>query len=217
MKTGRLVNKLPVSDSKKRDLSSAVIDDGTKTRLVFVFFDVMKSDASPLVPRLAPFINDTYLRSHRAIHALANVGSNAWPVFKEALVATNFPKRESVLSAISLAHYRQLADWSIAVPLMRQCADDNDEFVAMSAIGALGLMKLDPETFVPFLTNKFQSPVPRIRMAAITALAYFGSSAVSAVPSIETALSDTDPDVCWAATNALETIRSQVATNSPAR
>jgi hypothetical protein len=213
LKITPFVRNLPFGDS----FESAFADRGTQAERSTTFFAVMKSQASPLIPDLAPLIYDTtaWDRSSRAMYALAIIGTNSWPVFQQALTTTNFAMtRRAVINVIAFAHQHRFADWSTALPSILKCANGTDKTVTMEAIRAVRHMRLSPESCIPLLTDKLHSADPNIRAAAIEALEQFGHLAESALPPIEVALNDTDAYVRNSATNALETIRNQIRTNS---
>lgn len=96
-----------------------------------------------------------------------------------------------------------------AVPVLPKCLEDNDPVVRNSAISMLSYS--DPGVMVPVLTNFLAgSPPPAVRRAATQALAEHGTNARDAVPFLLSRYSNSDPEICIEASNALTQIAPDV-------
>jgi HEAT repeat protein len=133
------------------------------------------------------------------------------------LANTNAMNRRFVVDQIGL--YPVLASNAApAVPLLIQCLHDVDPEVREMAAASLGRIALEPAQVVPALTNCLSvSATPLLRVRATWALGVYREHARAAMPSLLNELTDPDPDVREAATNALRLIAPEVLTNTPPR
>lgn len=175
-------------------------------------FDILREEAAPAVPALAPMLRDwnSPHRAYRALFALTYVGKEGLP----ALLAV-------VTNQAAPARFRCDAARGISDPMMDLGTNEiwvirailpclKDTAVAGCIAQVLGVLKLAPEEVVPALTKCLRSPDNGARAQAANALGEFGTEASSAVPELLLAASHKDQFVRLAVTNALQAIAPQV-------
>jgi hypothetical protein len=208
--------RMPFSHSQKDSILRMLTDGERKSGYAISFFWMLSSNASGAIPALTQMAHRTNAEwtSARAMICLSDIGPKALPTITEMLAETNSAIRVSAIRSISFAHSRRGADWSAAMPLLLHYANDLDTNVSYISILTLGVIGREPETCIPFITNKLTSTNFVIRRAAVFALERFRPPAISAVPALLPMLNDPDKIVRSAATNALEKIAPEALANA---
>jgi hypothetical protein len=178
-------------------------------------FDILGSQASNAVPALVDLLLQTNMpnASLRSSMALASIGPPAIPALLKVLTTPHLFNRD--LAAYVFANMNSPGtNAEPAVPILLKSLDDPDIDLAEAAALALGQLLLHTNQVVPALASKLTGPASRLKAQAAMSLAAYGQAASSATPLLLRALSDNDPDVRYAATNALSAIAPRAFTNA---
>jgi hypothetical protein len=92
----------------------------------------------------------------------------------------------------------------IAVPVLVRGLSDTNESVRISSASGLGRLGVFPDQVVPPLIDAAKDPNAIVRVMAVQSLGMFISRPTNAIAAVQRALSDRDPSVRGAATNALK-------------
>jgi HEAT repeat protein len=126
----------------------------------------------------------SFIRKHRALQALSNLGTNALPAIPELMEI--YERHPSLLSQQIvpgiLSGIGPPAE--MAIPMLIRGTSHTNAFVRQNAILALGSIHARPELVVPVLIKCLQDPFPDAQVNAAYSLAKFGSVARQAAPDL---------------------------------
>jgi hypothetical protein len=214
-----LLGNLP-SALSQNPLVASLFPEGPHARfeLAVVAFDILGAQAAPAISELDRLMNTpgSPWTSRQAIRCLASIGPDAVPPISSVLANPNFPYRTTAADYAGFLRYTAGTNAASALPVLIQCATDNDPYLAEAAVRALGNIALNPDISIPPILNAIGSTNPSLRLTAARSLAKFGPQANLAIPVLLTTCSDSDLLVRIFATNALLKIAPQVLTNPPA-
>jgi HEAT repeat protein len=202
-----VLKKLPKPLATNQKLERWLFGPGDeRARSTVWAFKVLGPDARPIVPDLAHLMdNPKPTVSRLARQALDNLGGAALPPLLAAAASGRFTNRLTLISWIQ--HAPNLgASAALAMPLLMQCASNEDLFIAMEATGTLGHFCFDSEKVVPVLIGRLDDSRYEVRLAAAGALVTFREDALPAVPALLRTLNDSDISVRDAAKRALVAI-----------
>jgi hypothetical protein len=175
-------------------------------------FRILGPEAYPAKFELVRLINASTNEDtiHRLKFALAYLGAEGLPPL--TALATNRQRSDRFKALAAIRGMGTNA--RPALPVLIQCLNDEDYYVAKYTAVTLGYLQLEPALVVPALTNALRDsflrdPWLRPRARFIDSLAQFGPAATSAVPILLGVLEDPNETVRVAATNALRTIDPQ--------
>lgn len=141
--------------------------------------------AAPAVPELERLMNDRGappVAQANAAWVLANLGSNGLPALLAVITNTNqaTTKRARTISLIAGTPDCRL-EQGPAVPVLIDCLNDKDWYVAQQAARALGEIRMEPDIVVPALANCLKDPRVEVREQGLRALASYRERAVPAL------------------------------------
>jgi hypothetical protein len=151
--------------------------------------------------------------SWSAFNALAAIGPESAPVI--LTIATNSAwtsgmRRDALVAAAKAMGTNAQA----LLPIVLQCAKEEDGWVAQGAVGVLRAFGHDDPGVFAALTNALHHPAPAVRMAAIEALQPFGARAVPVlVPALLYEFNATNYGVRYRALDTLVRVAPQTLTN----
>jgi hypothetical protein len=156
------------------------------------------------------------LRAENAAIAFVVLGSRADEVIPEL---TRLMNTSSSAIQVRAAHALGGIGKAALPPLMAILTNrrSDPDGTVMSAIRALGRLKLQSDLVVPALTNFLTAHEPILQACAADTLEQFGTEARPAVLFLQKLLNDSDLMVRESATNALLKIAPEALTNAPAR
>lgn len=177
-----------------------------------VAFQLLGPTAESCADELSAIVRDATSErvARRATHALAALGSNAYPHLRTIALNTNGLGRSSAIHGMRFTG----TNTSAAVPVLVKLLDDPGPFVCQSAVGTLGDIRLRPEIAVPALARILQHPDAETRFIAAWALGRFGTNAVAAIPALQFTLGDAQTYVRDSASNSLQIITATTATDA---
>jgi hypothetical protein len=161
-----------------------------------------------LDPARGPEYDD--LPNRRAVFALANIGPGALPTLLALATNRSMNIRCDAVHLLSCMGTNALP----TLPLLLQIIKEPTNRVAAIAARTLGILKLEPGTVIPALTNALEShkivlrekandkldPRMVFQYEAFRAIARYGRDARGGLPAIIRWLDDEDPLIpCWAA------------------
>lgn len=174
---------------------------------------ILGTDARPLVPLLVQ-----YLRHPDPKVAMSAANSLAFLKYKPNLVVPILVKsldysdvnvRRRAVN--SLMAYGELACAAV-VPALAKVLRDDDQGLAVYAVGALGKLKCKPDLIVSALVKGLEHPGPYVRGNIVKALATLGKPAL---PALRKALNDSDSTLRERAKDAIQKIAPETQTNAP--
>jgi len=177
---------------------------------------VLGEQASPAVPELTSLMLRTKDVDvvHRIVFCLAAVGKDGVPSLVAALQHPQLPGCRAAAYGLGInAPFEFGTNAAATVPLLAKLTSNTNEYLAKSAIEAIGRIHLEPQVAVPALTNALRSPSSGVQWEAEHAISQFGTNAICAVPLLVEALTNHVYKLRAAATNALLRIAPTVLTN----
>jgi hypothetical protein len=178
-------------------------------------FKSLVAAAAPAVPDLVRLMNDREappVAQANAAWVLANLGSNGLPALLAVITNQASTKRAQTISLICGTPERRL-EQGPAVPVLIDCLNDKDLYVAQQAARALGQMGMEPDVVVPALANCLKDPRAEVRDWAVAALARYQERARSAVPALLEAQAGASNEFRKLIADALGYIAPEVLTN----
>ena len=148
------------------------------------------------------------------LQALGAIGPESLPVL--FTIATNraYTHMTRVI-ALGAARAAAGTNEQAVLPVLLQCAEENDEEVDRGAVGVLSTCGQHDQRVFVALTNALQHPALGVRRSAIDALPPFGSQALPALlPVLLRMFDDTNDGMRYIALNALIRTEPQALTNS---
>jgi hypothetical protein len=184
-------------------------------------FGPLGEQAKPAIPQLVAQMKDaTHPRaSHRAIVALACIGTEAIPELLARLANTNAPDRQLIANVFVMVPITH-EDVFRAAPILICCLQDSNPAVAKEAARALGMIARQNPSLdglvVSSLTNCLNAASPpEVRRWALWALGQFGARARDAVPALLQITADPNDPGQVQASNVLMQIAPEALTNAP--
>jgi HEAT repeat protein len=168
-------------------------------------------DSAPAVPALVALLKDQDPKVRtEALFTLAAIGPKAVTALEPATAALADTDRDVMLTAeYFLAKLGP--DAKGAAPALRKLLDSQDSLVKLSAVHAL--LEIEPKNpdnakiAVPEMTAALKHPQAFIRAEAAMTLGDLGKAAAGALPALEAAARDEDPDVRAAVAEAVKKIK----------
>lgn len=161
------------------------------------------TNAASAAPTLISLLHATNAptTSARAIRVLANIGNSGFAPLVSAIQDPHYPLRVYALNVFGVRRHFG----SNAIPVLIQClSDTNDAEIPPLAILALYKNHSAPELAIPALEHcVVAASDPDTRALAVNALTFYKETAKSALPALTNALTDPNPRVREAATNAI--------------
>jgi HEAT repeat protein len=96
-----------------------------------------------------------------------------------------------------------------AAPQLLVTLQDEDQFVRLGAVCALGSICPDDDVVLAALAAALKDSSPMVRRRTLNILAELGPRSLAALTAISEALKDGEPEVCQAAADALDKIKRQ--------
>jgi HEAT repeat protein len=202
-----VLKKLPKPLATNQKLERWLFGPGEeRARSTVWAFKILGPEARPIVPDLARMMDGSRLAaSSFARKALDNLGGDALPPLLAAVASGRFTNRLALISWIQ--HTPNLgASAALALPLLINCASNEDLSIALEATETLGHFCYDSAKVVPALIGRLDDPRYQVRLAAATALVTYREDALIAVPALLRTLNDSDISVRDAAKRALRAI-----------
>ena len=184
-------------------------------------FGALGKKAMPAFNELCLLMNGTNNGPHiplRAAGALSCFGTNA--LFPLLEVATNSQHQADVaaLAAIgAMSGLDNAAQITVASAITNLVAATSNLTAQVIGIRVLGDLKAAPQISVPFLVSTLTSKTMQLRPDSAAALGDFGSEAISAVPALTNALTDSHGPIRFNAAHALHEIEPATFTNEPSQ
>lgn len=164
------------------------------------------TNAASAAPTLVSLLHDTNApaTAARAIRVLANIGNSGFAPLVSAIQDPHYPLRVYALNVFGVPRHFG----SNAIPVLIQCLNDtNNTDIPLLASLALGKNQSAPELSITALEHcVITASDPYIRAGAMKSLSYYNELAKSALPVLTNGLTDADPRVREAATNAISQI-----------
>ena len=203
MKTGKLPYWIIKSRPVKWFFAAPGFARATEAALSF---RALGPTAAPAIPELEIRAqgNSQQTRSC-ALFALSNIGPTAAPAV--ARVLTNLLSNPQSLTDPFVGHCIVTLGPNARplLPILVQYLDHTNASFAIASAGTLGNLRSEPDLAIPPLMRKLGDPRPAVSKQIAFALANLGPQALA---QLTNALSDSDPIVRQAATNALAIIKA---------
>ena len=161
---------------------------------------VLGRDAAPALPTLAEYLGDSRLGLTAAM-AMGKAEDLAIPYFLKAIASTDTLAAENAGKVIG--NLMQLRDAETAIPSLIQMLQHTNDSTRRVAAWTLGALPSQSSPIVPALTAVLSDPVPIVQAHACHALARKGKPAVPAVPALLRLMTNSDPQLAFAASNAV--------------
>lgn len=173
---------------------------GRKNMLAKSGFDILGTNAVAAVPELKRMFNNTSPGLDLEVPAfcLKCVGRAGFQVLAEA-VENNQSNAQYFAASKQLAQITP-GDPNTA-PVAETCVrilqsnKSNNLDARCIGISILGSLALDPQRFIPIITNQFNTTNTRIRRVVVESLWKYGTNASLALPTVREALNDGDANV----------------------
>lgn len=101
------------------------------------------------------------------------------------------------------------------LPVLDELLQDESPFVVMNAAKSIAEFRGEPKFQLPVLIPLLSHGNPRVRTEAADRIGSLGALAVEAIPALEAAVHDDDPEARDAVEHAIESIRLQLKSDSP--
>lgn len=183
-------------------------------------FKTLGANAAIAIPELTGLMRNASApqTAFRAMGALSQIGTNGLRPLISAIQDPKYPFHYRAVATIAFMHASPVSA-TVTTPVLIQCLSDttNPRIPLVAALG-LGHSKCAPQLSIPALTRCLAtaSASEQLRCAAVQSLARFGAQATNALPELTNALTDPSLLVRSAATNAIEKIKSEASTSTPA-
>lgn len=164
---------------------------------------VMGPLAKPLKADLAKLLNDGDGPTIEIADALAAIGPEVTPILLKSLSHTNSGVRLAGLMGLRGLGYSAR---SAVKPLFEYVKTEKDPKVQSYAHVAQMFIEQDPAPSVPRQIRALDDVSPVVRWSAARRLGSFGPAATSALPALQKALQDPNPDVRIEAAQAIQKI-----------
>jgi hypothetical protein len=228
------LKKLPTAIAGNPGLEKFVLGQGeARAEATIWAFKALGAEARPIVPELfeLSYSSKNPATSRRAEAALDNLGADGLAPMLAAIASGKIKHRAGAISwltafrpvdlNLSPLHSRlpmpalheqvsRSSSWgtnaALAVPVLLRFTGDRDSEVAVAAMKALGMLRLDAPEVVPVLADRLKDSRPSVRIAAAEYLSWFGEEARPALPALVEALHDAEYLVRYQVTNSLRSI-----------
>lgn len=195
----------------------------TKAETAAAALRALGPSAAPAIPGLVTLMAATNANvSYRAIYTLSRLGTNGLTVLLAAAANPAYSRRIGAVQA--MGHMAYLGtNVTPALPVLLQCAQDQDRILSRIAVTALAQLAADTtatlpmNSILPAVCATLTDPDPFTRGYGIDLLLQIGPPARHAAPALLNAFQDPDDHVRRKATNALRRIAPDLLTNAPAQ
>ena len=164
---------------------------------------ILGRDAAPALPTLAEYLGDSRM-GFTAAMAMGKAEDLAIPYFLKAIASGDSLAAENAGKVI--ANLMQMRDTEPAIPGLIQMLQHTNESTRRVAAWTLGGLRSQTEAMVPALTTALSDPVAIVQFHAAHALARKGKHSLPAVPTLLRLMTNSDPQLALAASNAVAQI-----------
>ncbi len=185
-----------------------------------VAFAVLGTNAVDAMPGLVQLMRNTNApqSAQRAMLSLSLLGTNGLPPLISAIEDPHNPFRYRAIAALRYIHTNTALSTTLGPVYLRCVADPTaDHLTRAFAANWLRDARYAPDVSVPalygILTNS--GATQDDQAVALAALGSYGALAAGTLPALTNALAN--PDISYAASNAIWSITTELATNTPTR
>ncbi|QHT61935.1 phytanoyl-CoA dioxygenase [Paenibacillus lycopersici] len=200
------VNSLPADAEAVAALASRMAE-GTEPEALGASYDLAASGLAGIGALLEALHGESKRVSRIASYGLSTAGSDAVAGLTAALASDN----ETTVNhaAFALSELRGYAE--SAVPKVASLMNHPSAVIRRTAVDALGIMSINPQSVVPALIQALSDEDTQVRFMAGLALVRIGAAAADAVPALAASLEDENRYVRGHALEALRRIGTKDA------
>jgi len=138
----------------------------------------------------------------RAVIALCAIGPSAMTAMTNILATAPFDEQRLIMNSLP----KLGTNAAPAVPVLVHQLQYGDLRTATASAQTLATLRLDLDFVIPALSDRLADPHPRMRIAAASSLAQFGTRAFISLPALNQLATDPDKGVSKAASDAIKAI-----------